>query len=159
MRFNEVLGLNARSADYLVLNKKSARKRADDKLLTKSMLKKMKVPHPRLLGTLGSVADVRDFKWEKLKEGFAVKPVQGFGGQGIMLIKKPAKEPGFFWTVDGKKIGIDDLSIHAQDVVEGKYSHNNLPDQAMVEERIKIPTNRRECRKSQSASRCNRLGD
>ncbi len=138
MRFNEVLGLNARSADYLVLNKKSARKRADDKLLTKKMLKKMKVAHPRLLGTLKSVADVRNFKWDKLKDGFAVKPVQGFGGQGIMLVKRPAKESGYFWTVDGKKIGIDDLSIHAQDVVEGKYSHNNLPDQAMVEERIKI---------------------
>lgn len=138
MRFNEVLGLNARSADYLVLNKKSARKRADDKLLTKKMLKKMKVPHPRLLGTLSSVADVRAFKWGKLKDGFAVKPVQGFGGQGIMLVKRLAKEPGFFWTVDGKKIGIDDLSIHAQDVVEGKFSHNNLPDKAMVEERIKI---------------------
>lgn len=138
MRFNEVLGLNARSADYLVLNKKSARKRADDKLLTKKMLKKMKVAHPRLLGTLKNVSDVRDFKWSKLKDGFAVKPVQGFGGQGIMLVKRPAKESGYFWTVDGKKIGIDDLSIHAQDVVEGKYSHNNLPDQAMVEERIKI---------------------
>ncbi len=138
MRFDEVLGINARSADYLLLNKKKARKRADDKLLTKKMLKKMGVAHPRLLGTLGSVAEVRKFNWSKLKDGFAVKPVQGFGGQGIMLIKKPAKEVGFFWTVDGKKVGMDELSIHAQDVVEGKYSHNNLPDKAMIEERIKI---------------------
>ena len=138
MRINEVLGLNARSSDYLVLNKKSARKRADDKLLTKKMLKKMGVPHPRLLGTLENVADVRDFRWENLKDGFAVKPVQGFGGQGIMLVKRPAKEHGYFWTVDGKKIGIQELSIHAQDIVEGKFSHNNVPDQAMIEERIKI---------------------
>ncbi len=137
-RFADVLGLNARSADYLVLNKKAARKRADDKLLTKKMLKKVKVPHPMLLGTLSSVAGVRKFNWGKLKEGFAIKPVQGFGGQGIMLIKRPAKEAGYFWTVDGKKVGLDDLSIHAQDVVEGKYSHNNLPDKAMIEERIKI---------------------
>lgn len=138
LRFNEVLGLNARSADYLVLNKKKARKRADDKILTKKMLRKMKVPHPRLLGVLSSVSDVRAFKWEKLTEGFAVKPVQGFGGQGIMLIKRPAKEVGYFWTVDGTKVGLDELSIHAQDVVEGKFSHNNLPDKAMIEERIKI---------------------
>ena len=137
-RFADVLGINARSADYLVLNKKSARKRADDKLLTKKMLKKMGVPHPALLGTLESVAEARNFKWKKLKDGFAVKPVQGFGGQGIMLIKRPAKEEGFFWTVDGIKVGVEELSIHAQDIVEGKYSHNNLPDKAMVEERIKI---------------------
>lgn len=137
-RFADVLGLNARSADYLVLNKKLARKRADDKLLTKKMLRKMKVPHPRLLGTLSNVSGVRKFNWEKLKDGFAIKPVQGFGGQGIMLIKRPAKEKGFFWTVDGKRVGLEELSIHAQDVVEGKYSHNNLPDKAMIEERIKI---------------------
>lgn len=138
MRFADVLGLNARSADYLVLNKKAARKRADDKLLTKRMLKKMDVPHPKLLGTLSAVGEVRDFKWRKLKEGFAIKPVQGFGGQGIVLIKRPAKEEGYFWSVDGQKLSVDDLSIHAQDVVEGKFSHNNLPDKAMIEERIKI---------------------
>ena len=137
-RFEDVLGLNARSADYLVLNKKSARRRADDKLLTKLMLKKMDVPHPKLLGTLTEVSEVRKFKWGKLKEGFAIKPVQGFGGQGIMIIKRQAKEENFFWTMDGKKIGLEELSIHAQDVVEGKYSHNNLPDKAMIEERIKI---------------------
>ncbi len=138
MRFDEVLGINARSADYLVLNKRLARKRADDKLLTKKMLRKMDVSHPKLLGVMESVADVRDFKWSKLKEGFAVKPVQGFGGQGIVLIRKVAKEPGFFWSVEGKKIGVDELKIHAMDIIEGKYSHNNLPDKVMIEERIKI---------------------
>ena len=83
MRLSDILGLNARSADYLLLNKKSARKRADDKLLTKRMLKRAHVPHPRLLGVLSDAHEVRDFDWSKLTEGFAVKPVQGFGGQGI----------------------------------------------------------------------------
>lgn len=137
-RLSDILGLNARSADYLSLNRKVARKRADDKLLTKRMLRKMKVPHPKLLGILSSVEKIRQFDWNKLKDGFVVKPVQGFGGQGILLIRRPAKEEGFFWTVEGKKIGIEELSLHAQDVVEGRYSHNNLPDRAMIEERIRI---------------------
>jgi len=138
MRLSDILGLNARSADYLLLNKKSARKRADDKLLTKRMLKRAHVPHPRLLGVLSDAHEVRDFDWSKLTEGFAVKPVQGFGGQGILLIKRPAKEEGKFWTVDGKKVSVDDLVLHTVDIVEGKYSHNNLPDKAMIEERITI---------------------
>ena len=70
------MGLNARPADYLVLNKKNARRKADDKLLTKKMLKKMKVSHPKLLGTLSSVEKIRKFDWNKLREGFVVKPVQ-----------------------------------------------------------------------------------
>ena len=138
MRFGDILGLNARSADYLLLNKKSARKRADDKLLTKRMLKRARIAHPRLLGVLKDAHQVRDFDWNKLTGGFAVKPVQGFGGQGIILIKRPAKEEGKFWTVDGKKVSVEDLILHAVDIVEGKYSHNNLPDKAMIEERITI---------------------
>lgn len=137
-KLSDILGINARSADYLSFNRKNARKRADDKVLTKRMLRKAKVAHPRLLGILHDGAGVRKFKWNKLKEGFAVKPVQGFGGQGILLIKRPAKEEGYFWTVNGEKIGMDEIKIHALDIVEGKYSHNNLPDTAMIEERIKI---------------------
>ena len=138
IRFSDVLGLNARSADYLLLNKKLARKRADDKLLTKRMLSRFRIPHPKLLGVLKDAHKVRDFDWSKLSGGFAIKPVQGFGGQGIMLIKRAAKEEGKFWTVDGKKVSVDDLVLHTVDIVEGKYSHNNLPDKAMIEERITI---------------------
>jgi alpha-L-glutamate ligase-like protein len=137
-RLGDILGINARSADYLLLNKKFARKRADDKLLTKRMLTRAHVAHPRLLGVLKDGHEVRDFDWSKLNGGFAIKPVQGFGGQGIILIKKPAKEEGKFWTVEGKKVSVDDLILHTVDIVEGKYSHNNLPDKAMIEERITI---------------------
>ncbi len=137
-RFNDILGLNARSADYLSFNKKNARQKADDKLLTKKMLKKANVGHPRLLGIIHNVNEARAFNWTKLTDGFAIKPVQGFGGQGILLIKKPAKEKGLFLTVDGKYLTADDLTLHSQDIAEGKFSHNNLPDKAMIEERIKI---------------------
>ncbi|HSV94712.1 MAG TPA: sugar-transfer associated ATP-grasp domain-containing protein [Spirochaetia bacterium] len=138
LRFSDILGLNARSADYLLLNKKSARKRADDKLLTKRMLKRARISHPKLLGVLKDAHEVRAYNWAKLSGGFAVKPVQGFGGQGIVLIKRSAKEKGMFWTVDGKKVSVEDLILHTVDIVEGKYSHNNLPDRAMIEERITI---------------------
>jgi len=78
-KLSDILGLNARSADYLLLNLKSARRRADDKLLTKKMLKKAGVAHPGLLGTIGNAKAARLYNWNKLKEGFAIKPVQGFG--------------------------------------------------------------------------------
>lgn len=137
-RLTDILGLNARSSDYLSLNRKRARRWADDKLLTKKMLKKARVPHPRLLGVLGEVAQARKYNWSKLKDGFAIKPVKGFGGQGILLIKRQTKEKGYFQTVDGKIVGVEDLVLHSLDIIEGKFSHNNLPDKAMIEERIKI---------------------
>lgn len=138
VKLKDILGLNARSADYLRLNTRQARKRADDKLLTKRIMKKQGIPHPRLLGILRDHRKVNNFNWEKLSGGFVIKPVKGFGGQGILLVKKSVKEQGKFILPDGKKITAEDLRLHALDIVEGRYSHNNLPDVAMIEERILI---------------------
>ena len=138
VRLGDILGINARSAGYLKLNTKLARKRADDKLLTKKVLKIHKIPHPELLGILGSHRQVNNFDWEKLTGGFVIKPVKGFGGQGILLVRKSVKEPGKFLLPNNKRVTAEDLRLHALDIVEGRYSHNNLPDKAMIEERIKI---------------------
>ncbi len=138
VRLEDILGINARSADFLILNSKRARKRADDKLLTKRILRRKKIPHPSLWGVLKNHRKVNAFEWEKLRGGFVVKPVKGFGGQGILLARKSIKEPGKFILADGRKVGIEDLRLHALDIVEGRFSHNNLPDKAMIEERIKI---------------------
>ena len=67
-----------------------------------------------------------------------IKPAKGFGGQGILLIRASVKEPGKFILPGGKRVGVEDLKLHALDVVEGRYSHNSLPDKAMIEERINI---------------------
>lgn len=137
MKLNEILGINSRSADYLSLNKKQARHRADDKLMTKRLLSKHNVPHPRLLGVIGNSSEVKDFDWMKL-ESFVIKPVKGYGGEGVMIVRRKSKTLGFFILVDGRKIGVEDLRLHCLDIIEGRYSHNNLPDKAMIEERIRM---------------------
>lgn len=138
VKLKDILGLNARSASYLRLNTRQARKRADDKLVTKRIMRKNGIPHPRLLGILTDHNKVNKFDWEKLSGGFVVKPVKGFGGQGILLVKKSVKEEGKFILPNGKRVTSEDLRLHALDIVEGRYSHNNLPDSAMIEERISI---------------------
>ncbi|HEX9008431.1 MAG TPA: hypothetical protein VF837_04185, partial [Patescibacteria group bacterium] len=60
VKLGDILGINARSAEYLRLNTKMARKRADDKLLTKRILKKKNIPHPELLGVLSNHRKVND---------------------------------------------------------------------------------------------------
>lgn len=137
-KLSDILGINARSADFLVLNKKRARAKADDKLLTKEMLARRRIPHPKLLGVLSDATEVNNYDWSKLVGGIVVKPVQGLGGEGVMLVRKSTKEEGKFVAVGGKRVTQDDLRLHALDIIEGRYSHNNLPDKAMIEERIKI---------------------
>jgi alpha-L-glutamate ligase-like protein len=133
----DILGINARSSEYLRLNKKRARSRADDKLLTKKVLRRAGIPHPRLLGRLKSQAEIERFNWLKLKGGFVIKPVQGLEGGGIILIKRPAKLAGEWILVGGKKVSTEDLKLHAMDIIEGRFSRNNIPDTAMIEEMVK----------------------
>lgn len=138
VKTKDILGINARSGEYLRLNKKRARLRADDKLLTKKILKRAGIPHPKLLGKLEDQSAVGQFNWLKLKGGFVIKPVQGLEGGGIMLVKRPARLAGEWILVGGKKVNTEDLKLHAMDIIEGRFSRNNIPDTAMIEERVKV---------------------
>jgi len=137
-KLKDILGINARSAEYLRFNKNKNRRRADEKLKTKKFLRKAKIPHPRLLGKISTLRSAFKFDWTKLKEGFVVKPVAGFGGNGILVVKRRAKYAGEWFLTSGEKVTVSDLRLHTSDIIEGRYSHNNLPDKVMIEERVKI---------------------
>lgn len=137
-QLRDILGINARSADFLVHNKKSARRRADNKLLTKRMLRKAGIPHPRLLSKLKSRKAVEKFDWLSLSGSFVIKPVQGLGGQGVFIVKKKLLDVRKWVLPGGLLVGESDLVLHALDIVEGRYSRNDLPDTVMVEERVRI---------------------
>ena len=136
--FSDILGLNDRFFSYTKQNHKRARRRADDKLVTKKMLTTAGVPHPKLLGKIGSRKGLDNFEWNKLSGGIVIKPVKGFGGQGILILRKSTKEADKFFLPTGKSISLDQIKVHAMDIIEGRFSHNNLPDKVMIEERIYI---------------------
>ncbi|OGD78727.1 hypothetical protein A2368_01390 [Candidatus Collierbacteria bacterium RIFOXYB1_FULL_49_13] len=134
----DLLGINSRSSEYLRLNSHRARRTADSKWLSKRFFIKKKIPTPKLLGMLANTREIEDFDWSSLGVGFVVKPVEGLGGEGILVIKKPAKAVGSYVMMDGSKIDVGDLKFHCRDIVQGRFSRNNLPDSALIEERVKI---------------------
>jgi len=135
---SSILGVNARNRLYLIYNSKRGRRIADSKLLTKKRLSKAGLPVPKVLKIFKSPEDVFNFDWTKLPESFVLKPVSGFGGQGIIIIRGRAKYAGEWWTMSGEKIDISALRLHTLDILAGQYSLHNFPDWAFVEERIKI---------------------
>jgi len=135
---SKILGINARNRLYLIYNRQKGRKIADSKLLTKKRLLKAGLPVPKVLKIFKTPEDVFNFDWTKLPESFVLKPVSGFGGQGIVIIRNRAKYAGEWWTMSGEKIDISTLRLHALDILAGQYSLHNFPDWAFVEERIKI---------------------
>lgn len=133
-----ILGLNARNQIYLRYNTTKGRQIADSKLLTKKRLTKAGLPTPQVLKIFKTPQDVFDFDWTTLPESFVLKPVSGFGGQGILIIRQKAKWAGEWYLMDGRIVNIGDLRLHVLNILEGQFSLHNLPDLAFVEERIKI---------------------
>lgn len=121
------------------LNFKAARKRADDKILTKNMLIKTKISHPELITKFGRLKRVRKYDWMALEGGFVIKPAKGLGGNGVLVVRRKMKDVPDRWVLTtGKQVGQEDLILHTLDIIEGRYSRNGLADTAMVEERVKI---------------------
>ncbi len=133
-----ILTKNTRNWYYLRQNSSLAKKIADSKIRTKKILTKAEVPVPKLLGVIKNEKEVLEFPWEEIEEGFVVKPGSGFGGEGVLLIRRRAKWAGEWFLMDGTKINISGLRYHCFDILQGKFSLHNLPDYVLVEERVKI---------------------
>ncbi len=135
---SSILGMNARNRLYLSFNAARGRAIADSKLRTKKILAKVGLPTPQLLAVFKTPADVYNFDWTSLPDNFVLKPCSGFGGGGITIIRKKAKRVGEWRLMDNALITVPELQLRALDILAGQYSLHNLPDQAFIEERIKI---------------------
>ena len=137
---SSVLGMNARNLDFIrPYNPHSVKAIADDKLLSKKILKKGAIPVPPLLGKIRSLAELDAFSWESLPGSFVLKPNRGFGGSGIVVVYGRKKNRTDAWVrADGSVISIDFLREHIRAILEGTYSLSNTPDIAFFEERLKL---------------------
>ena len=141
---SQVLGLNARNHLYTSrYNSKKGRIISKSKLLTKRFLKRHGFPHPELYGVFEKFSDVPKFDWGGLRRNFVIKPSKGYGGDGIVIIKRRLGTERFL-TIENREVLLDDLKLHVLDILEGKYSKYETPDIAFIEERVpKHPAFRR----------------
>ncbi len=136
---SHLLGLNGRYYRYTsIYNTPAVKRIADSKLLTKNRLRKAKVSTPRLYRVFRKDQDIEAFDFSRLPESFVVKPNRGLGGEGIIVVEQGGKYAGEWLTTLGRKVTIGDLKLHIEDIIEGRFSMNDLPDIAFVEERIRI---------------------
>lgn len=141
---SHILGLNSRNHLYTGrYNSKRGKNIAKSKLLTKRFLKRHGVPHPKLYGVFRKFSDVPGFDWGSLSRNFVIKPSKGYGGDGILIVKRRLGTERFL-TIQNQEVLLDDLKLHALDILEGNYSKYETPDIAFIEERVpRHPTFRR----------------
>lgn len=138
VKINHILGLNARNYEYLKFNSVQSRRIADSKLLTKSACKKAGLSTPRLYTVIRNQNDLAKFDFFKITDSFVVKPNRGMGGKGIIVVEKAGKKPGTWITGERQKITNEDIRLHIADILEGRFSMNDMPDIAYIEERVRI---------------------
>lgn len=128
--------MNARNYLYIQpYNKPAAKAIADDKLETKKILLEHGIATPTLYAVFEDRQSIQRFDWYDLPQfGFVVKPTRGFGGGGILPIRK--FEESIATTVTGEEMYIDQITQHIYDILEGGFSLQYLPDRAFIEERL-----------------------
>src|SRR3990172_4722821 len=105
-----ILGMNSRNLDYIRPNNLvEAKELADNKLLSKKVLKKNGLPVSSLIARIKNLTDLESFDWQSLPCTFALKPNRGFGGEGILIVYGKKKNHLDTWIkADGSLVTVDD---------------------------------------------------
>ncbi len=128
-----VLGLNARNLLYIrPFNPRKAVQFADDKLKTKAFLSARGVPVAKLYARIETLRQLRDFDFSVLPDECVLKPNYGFGGEGILVLRG-RDERGDFLIQGKRPITRQQMCEHIEDILDGKFSVNGLPDTAFFE--------------------------
>ncbi|SFB45168.1 alpha-L-glutamate ligase-like protein [Azotobacter beijerinckii] len=132
-----IMGINRRNADYVLkYNKRSLYPIVDDKIITKHRAIAAGIHVPELYGIIETEKEI-----EKLDQiigehsDFVIKPAQGAGGDGIMVIAD--RFEGRYKTVSGKIVTHDELEHHISSILTGLYSLGGHRDRALIEYRVK----------------------
>jgi len=128
-----VLGLNARNLLYIKpFNPKKAVAFADDKMKTKAFLSARGVPTARLFARIETRRQLNSFDFSSLPDECVLKPNEGFGGEGIIILKGRRNKE---YLEQGKTpISEERLREHIEDILDGKFSISGQADIAFFEQ-------------------------
>lgn len=132
-----VMGINQRNADYILkYNNRRNYPLVDDKILTKQRAISAGIGVPELYGVIRTEHDISMF--EQIISGhrdFVIKPAQGSGGDGIIVIAD-RYDKDRFKTVSGKLIRYGEIEYQLSNIITGLYSLGGMRDNAIIEYRV-----------------------
>jgi alpha-L-glutamate ligase-like protein len=138
LRERGVLGMNERNAACILdHNPRGRYPLVDDKLRMQALCRDIGVPTPELYGSVGTQALLR--RLPDLLGGrsdFVIKPNRGSGGRGILVIVD--RVAGDYVRHNGETMPADAVRQHLSDILSGMYSLGGRPDQAIVQQRVRL---------------------
>lgn len=131
-----VLGMNCRNYNFISkLNRRQLYPLVDDKVQTKVLANKIGINTPGLIGTIDFQHQVNQIL-EIVKDyrDFVVKPAQGSGGKGVLVITSYTKDT--FTKASGEVLTYNELYQHISNILSGLYSLGGKYDVALIEELV-----------------------
>lgn len=139
MKLRDVLGLNSRNHLYTsVYNSRQGKVIANSKLATKETLREVEIRVPKTYTVIKNHEQMDNFDFSTLPSDFVVKPNNGLGGQGIIVVERGSEYAGEWVTSEGYVVTVADLKLHVADILAGQYSMDDLADIAYIEERVRV---------------------
>jgi alpha-L-glutamate ligase-like protein len=133
-----VLGMNMRNGDFLSkYNPRKLYPLVDDKLKTKRLAQAAGISVPELYHVIEAPHEVKKLSTLLAPyEDFALKPANGSGGEGIIIISGRSKNN--YKKINGSLISEAELAHHILNILNGMYSLGGHPDQALIEYRVRF---------------------
>lgn len=133
LRARGIIGLNERNGDIILpQNPRHLYPLVDDKVTTKRLAEEAGLAVPPLIGIIEYSAQVKHLaKQVAGHTQFVIKPANGAGGDGIIVIKGRAGD--LYRTSSGKLVSQFDLRFHIQNALGGVFSLGGQPDKVLLE--------------------------
>lgn len=135
-----ILGMNRRNYDIIGKNnKRHLYPLVDDKVLTKKLANEVGINTPHLIGVIEVQSRVQNFiDLVKDYKQFVIKPAQGSGGKGVLVIKEFS--PTNFITASERNLSYSEVYQHISNILSGLYSLGGKYDVALIEEMVNFST-------------------
>lgn len=117
-----IMGMNRRNISYIGrYNKRGLFPLVDNKLKTKRIAQKAGATVPELIGVISEQHDVPSIH-NLVKEwpGFVIKPAQGSGGKGILVIT--SNKDGVYKKPSGSEVSKEEVERHITNTLAGLFS-------------------------------------
>jgi alpha-L-glutamate ligase-like protein len=133
-----ILGMNRRNATCILdHNPRALFPLVDDKLRMHRLCRRIGVPTPDVYAVVGSHSELRRLAQAVGDRGdFVVKPNHGSAGRGVLVLL--GRDGGAFVRHNGERLPFERLRQHVSDILSGMYSLGGRPDQALLQQRVRL---------------------
>ncbi|UJF18636.1 alpha-L-glutamate ligase-like protein [Vibrio sp. SS-MA-C1-2] len=138
LKVKGIMGMNQRNISYIGrYNDRAKYPLVDDKLKTKIIAQEAGATVPALIGVIEHQAAVKNVH-DMVKDwsGFVIKPAQGSGGKGILVIT--SNKDGVYIKPSGAEVSKLEVERHVTNTLAGLFSLGGKNDVAVIENLIKF---------------------